>query len=131
LKTHSEKWAEYQALNDQEKRVLFALKPVKYINTLDAHYGIDRKEHTFCFDNDIVEKVIGDMLFDLDAEDEYSSKERAMLIFKKMDTSDDTYTASVKNMKQFRLAIKYISLGSSFRLASRIFQVTKEELNFG
>jgi len=78
LKTHSEKWAEYQALNDQEKRVFFALKPVKYINTLDAYYGIDRKDHTFCFDNDIVEKVIGDMLFDLDAEDEYSSKERAM-----------------------------------------------------
>ena len=48
-----------------------------------------------------------------------------------MDTSDDTYTASVKNMKQFRLAIKYILLGSSFRLAYRIFQVTKEELNFG
>ena len=38
LKTHSEKWAEYQALNDQEKRVFFDLRAVKYINTLDAHY---------------------------------------------------------------------------------------------
>jgi len=71
------------------------IKAVKYINTLDAHYDIDRKEHTFCFDNDIVEKIIGDMFFDLDAEDEHSSKERAMSIFKKMDTFDDTYTASV------------------------------------
>ncbi len=104
---------------------------MKYINTLDAHYYIDRKEHAFCFDNDIVEKIIGGMFFDLDSEDEYSSKEHAMSIFKKMDTSDDTNTASVKNMKQFRLVIKYISLGSSFRLASRIFQVTKEELHFG
>ena len=30
-------------------------------------------------------------VFDLDAEDKYSSKERAMSIFKTMDTSDDTY----------------------------------------
>ena len=104
---------------------------MKYINTLDAHYYIDRKEHAFCFDNDIVEKIIGGMFFDLDAEDEYSSKERAMSIFKKMDTSNDTYTASVKNMKQFRLVIKYISLGSSFCLASRIFQATTEEHSFG
>ena len=34
-------------------------------------------------------------------------------------------------MKQFRLVVKYISLGSSFRLAAKIFQVTKEEVNIG
>ena len=131
LKTHKEKWAEYQALKDQEKRVFFDLKAVKFVNTLDAHYEIDRKEHTFCFDNNIVEDIIGGMFFDLDEEEEYSSKERAMAIFKKKDTSDETYTACVKNLKQFRLIIKYISLGSSFRLASRIFQATKEELSHG
>jgi len=49
---------------------------VKYINTLDAHYDIDGKEHTYCFDNDIVNEIIGDMLFDLDCEDEYSSLKR-------------------------------------------------------
>ena len=55
-------------------------------------------------------KIIGEMFIDLVAEDEYSSKGRAMSIFKTMDTSDDTYTAIVKNMKQFRLVIKYISM---------------------
>jgi len=29
LKTHSEKWAEYQALNDQENRVFFDLKAAR------------------------------------------------------------------------------------------------------
>ncbi len=80
------------------------LKHIKYINTLDAHYDINRKECTFCFDNDIVE-VVSDTLFDLDAEEEYSSKEPTMLIFKKIEIADDTHTASVKNMKLFRLLI--------------------------
>ena len=70
------------------------------------------------------------MLFDVDDDDECSNKERALSIFKR---SEDTamYTVKIANMKQFRLAVKYILLGSSFRMASRIFQVTKEEVNIG
>jgi len=50
------------------------------------------------------------MLFDLDDDDECSSKERALSIFKR---SEDTamFTVTISNMKQFRLAVKYISLG--------------------
>lgn len=72
------------------------------------------------------------MLFDLDDKDECISKERALSIFKKSeDTGTDMYTVKITNMKQFRLALKYISLGSSFSLAMKIFQVTKGEVNIG
>ena len=58
LKTHSVKFAEYQALTNAEKKVFFNTTKQKYVNTLDAHYGIQQKEHTFFFGNDIVENVI-------------------------------------------------------------------------
>ena len=41
------------------------------------------KEKMFCVDADIVDKVIGDMLFDLADEEECISKERALAMFKK------------------------------------------------
>ena len=41
------------------------------------------------------------------------------------------YTVRITNMKQFRLAVRYILLGLSFRMASRIFEATKEEVNIG
>ena len=131
LKTHKLKWAEYQALSKEEKRAFFDLEPEKYVNTLPAHYDIERKENLFCFDADIVETLIGGMLFDLDDEEERMTKERALSIFKLSEDNDKMYTVTIKNMKQFSLAIKYISLGSSFRLTTRIFQVTKEETNIG
>lgn len=131
LKTHSVKWVEYQALSKEEKKVFFDTVPEKFVNTLDAHYDTERSENTLFFDADIVDKLIGDMLFDLDDEEECSSKERALSIFKKSQDNCDMYTAKITNMRQFRLAIKYIALGSSFRQAARIFQVTKDEVNLG
>ena len=71
------------------------------------------------------------MLFDLDDKEECTSKERALSIFKKSQDNCNMYTVKITNMRQFRLAIKYIALGSSFRQAARIFQVTKEEVNLG
>ena len=131
LKTHSVKWAEYQVLSTEEKAAFFDAVPANFVNTLSAHYDIERSENIFCFDANIVEKLIGDMLFDLDDEEECTSKERALSIFKKSQDTDEMYTAKITNMKQFRLAVKYIALGSSFRQAARIFQVTKEETNLG
>ena len=130
LKTHAVKWAEYQPLPNEEKKVFFEQEPEKFVNTLAAHFEIERKESVFCFDIDIVENVIGDMLFDLDDKDECTSKERTLSIFKQ---SEDTamYTVRITNMKQFQLAVRYILLGSSFCMASRIFEATKEEVNIG
>ena len=43
----------------------------------------------------------------------------------------EMYTVTIQNMRQFRLAIQYIALGSSFRQVTRIFHATKEETNLG
>ena len=47
LKTHSVKFAEYQALTNAEKKVFFNTTKQNYVNTLDAHYDIQQKEHIF------------------------------------------------------------------------------------
>lgn len=129
LKVHSEKFAEYGALSNEQKKGFFKVKE-KFVNTLDAHFEVQRKEHVLCFDADIVEKIIGDMLFDLDDVEECTSKEKALSVFKKSNDCE-MFTITIRNMRQFRLAIKYIALGSSFRQVTRIFHATKEETNLG
>jgi hypothetical protein len=126
LKTHSVKWAEYQQCSNDEKQKFFDKLP--FVNTLNAHFDVERAEVKYCFDPDIIEKLIGGMIFDVNDEEEYIGTEKALSVFKK---SDDMYTVTMKNFRQFKLAIKYIALGCSFRQAARIFQVTKEETNLG
>ena len=129
LKVHSEKFAEYNALSMKEKKAFFNVQE-KFINTLDAHFEVERKENLLCFDADIVENIICDMLFDLDDVEECMSKEKALSIFKKS-TDCEMFTVTIWNMRQFRLAIQYIALGLSFRQVTRIFHATKEETNLG
>lgn len=47
LKTHSVKWAEYQPLSNEEKKAFFEQEPEKFVNTLDAHFDIERKRAYF------------------------------------------------------------------------------------
>ena len=108
LKTYQEKWTEYQGLLNGEKQTFFDSTEENFIDTLDAHFEIEQNEFTFCFDADIVEKIVGDMFFDLDNKEECTSKERALSIFKKSPDADDLYTVKIKNMRQFWLIIKYV-----------------------
>ena len=95
LRTHTAKWAEYQVLPSHEKEAFFDKTPDKFINTLSAHYDIERNANVFCIDTDIVDKIIGEMLFDLDDDEDIISKERALSMFSK---SVDTgmYTVNIK-----------------------------------
>ena len=45
--------------------------------------------------------MIGDMLFVLNDEDEWTTKERALSMFKSNEDHDKMYAAVIKNMKQF------------------------------
>ena len=98
LKTHSVKWVEYQALSKEEKKEFFDTVPEKFVNTLDAHYNAKRSKNTLFFDADIVDKLIGDMLFDLDDKEECTTKERALSIFKKSQDNCNMYTAKITNI---------------------------------
>ena len=43
LKVHSEKFAEYNALSNEEKKEFFKVQE-KIVNTLDTHFEVERKE---------------------------------------------------------------------------------------
>ena len=51
LKVHSEKFAKYNALSNEEKKEFFKVQE-KIANTLDTHFDVERKEHVLCFDAD-------------------------------------------------------------------------------
>ena len=78
-----------------------------------------------------MDKHIADMFFDADDDEEFISKERALSIFKKSPNYDQIYTVKISNMRQFRLCIQYIAISCTFRQATKIFLVTKEETNLG
>jgi hypothetical protein len=84
----------------------------------------------------IVDVIIGEMLFHPDDSNEAVTKERALAIFEDVlqpvenaDNSDlqqDRYRIVVKNRAPFDLVVDYVSVGASFRMASRIVQMTKD-----
>ena len=127
---HPAKWAEYQLLLDTEKAVFFAGPPA--VNTLHAHF-VGAGDHLF-FDIDvpIVDIIIRKLLFDPDAEDE--TVDRALSVFVPMRGDDEAvthYRTHIKNLKLFKLVIGQVSLGSSFRLASRQITCVREALSLG
>lgn len=77
----------------------------------------------------VVELLIGEM-FHNPGDEEGVKKPHALLdvFVKKSDGSSDyKYEILIKNQRLYDLAIKFVSCGASFRLASRMIQCTKEE----
>ncbi len=44
-------------------------------------------------------------------------------------SDSDSYTIQIKNLRLFRLCIRFIACGSTIRLSTRLVQATKEETN--
>ena len=65
LRTHKSKWEEHLELcSGDDKKNFFDSVPVLYVNTLNAHFNVERSKCSFCFDADIIEKLIGNMFLD-------------------------------------------------------------------
>ena len=127
---HACKWSEYQTINDDDDAIAkFFDTDVPFTNTLNAHFDIE-KSQSFVINKEIVEMVIGGMLFDPEDEDKQVTKERVLSIFTKNNDSD-SYTFEIKNLHLYRLALRYIACGSTLWLCARLLQVTKEETNLG
>ena len=121
---HACKWSEYQTINNDNNAIAkFFDTDVLFTNTL-------KKLQSFVINKEIVEMVIGNMLFDPEDEDEQVTKERVLSIFTKNNNSD-SYTFEIKNLLLYRLALRYIACGSTLWLCARLLQVTKEETNLG
>ena len=117
-------------INDNDYAIVkFFNTVVLFTNTLNAHFNIEKLQ-SFVINKEIVEMVIGNMLFDPEDEDEQVTKERVLSIFTKNNDSD-SYTFEIKNLRLYRLASRYIACGSTLQICARLLQVTKEETNLG
>ena len=107
-------------------------------NTIKSHFGGLQALVQLFVDKGIVDVIIGKMLFQEDDANEEITKERALSIFGGVldaseandadaaDVDTERYRIRLKNPAQFYLIADYLSVGASFRMASRILAMTKE-----
>ncbi|CAK9209291.1 unnamed protein product [Sphagnum troendelagicum] len=126
---HPLRWNEYSALNQTEKASYFdANAPVVHPNTIKSYFGGSQVPIQLLVDKDIVDVIIGDMLFQDDDNNEEITKERALSIFEDIldpsegnrdgcddaaDVSTARYRIHLKNPAQVYLICDYLSVGAS------------------
>jgi hypothetical protein len=91
---HAKAWAEYSELLDAEKMQCF--DRVNVGNTLAVHLD-GESALTFIITRDIVDVIIGDMLFNADDEESAPARERALKIFKPSQMQASTAVQFVKS----------------------------------
>ena len=142
---HTTEWDQYKLLSPEEKDAYFVQSGPPVTNTLHRH--MDSEEpYVFTLNKPIVEVIIGEMMYDPDDEDVELSRARALSLFtlqedaiehdgegdQSQESSNvDAYTTTIKSPTQFRLAIRFVACGSSFRMASRLIAETKDEMGSG
>ena len=134
LKTqHSERWQEYQGLSVEEQKTYFdQAVPIK--KTLHGHFGSSQMAMHYTFNGPIIDKIIGEMLWDPDDIDGQSHASMMMPFQDIAEESEnlrdgegvDRYRIVIKNRLQYNLAVKYMAASLSFRQTARILQDTKE-----
>jgi hypothetical protein len=142
---HSEKWMEYSAADNSAKQLFFG-SLIARSNTLHNYMDLDADAVTFNVSHEIVDIVIGQLLFRDDDElaaarddeqDELVAANRASKVSKLkhnamslfIQQEDGTYRAVIKNVARFRLAIAHVSAGLSFRQAAAVMDQTRSLLN--
>lgn len=128
---HPEKWSEYQQLSSAYKKQFFESQVSSKISSsmiAIANTSIERRQ--FQIDKDIVEKIMDDLLFVAEEDDEIRQTVEAMG-FDSID--DDTerfshYQATIPNYLQFLCVVKFVGAGLSFRQVSQVMGDMKESL---
>jgi hypothetical protein len=138
---HPEAFAEYSGLDDAEKNTYFDALVARN-NTLHAHFD-GGNTLRFVINKDIVDVIIGDILFDPDDVDASPTRARALEIFKLFEDADRTdgaggadvnieaYEVKIASSRCFDLVLGYVSCGSSFRTTSRLVDFTKSVSRMG
>jgi hypothetical protein len=133
---HADAWREYQTLKNEEKKTYFDDKGVPVANTLAKHMD-GENPYVFSINRRIVDVVVGDLLFDPNDDEVEMTRERALALFKLADDTEDdedaidAYSVTVKSARLFRMTIKFVACGSSFRMASRLLQEVRDETGLG
>jgi hypothetical protein len=134
--SHPQKWREYSACAGEQKAVFFD-GVTNYASTIMAHMETEGAM-TLTFNRDVVEVIIGDLLFDPDDTETQPTRERALSIFKPFedaarapggdgeDLNLEAYTVVIKHVRRFRMVQGFISMGASFRSASKFVGVARD-----
>ena len=137
LQQHPKKWAEYQALNSaEEKKAFFQAVDVPFVSTLTAHFERESVLR-FLINKSIVDVIIGNLLFHPDDVDGCIFS-RALSLFKRLEADDDAgangtdlnqdaYIVEINTPKRFSLVVGCVALGASFRMASKMVQLVRDE----
>lgn len=96
---------------------------------------IAKQKCDYLIDVEIIDKLIGCMLFDTTAEgdnldDVERSKRNAMKVFD-LKEDDQVYVTRVKSVLKLNIIVKFVEIGVSFRQASRLYQSVKDETGMG
>jgi hypothetical protein len=147
-KQHHSKWAEYQELSTEDKKSFFksnecpeAVNMRSFVQpeaSMKARI-IAKQKCKFLIDADIVNILIGELLLDEPPEEDADNpngvqveraRRNALKVFT-FQCDDGVFTADVKSVLKLNLIIKFVSVGVSFRQASRLYQSVKEETGIG
>jgi hypothetical protein len=148
-KQHPSKWAEYQELPTEDKKSFFkrnecpeAVNMRSFVQpeaSMKARI-IAKQKCKFLIDADIVNILIGELLLDEPTTEDADNanagvqieraRKNALKIFT-FQADDGVFTADVKSVLKLNLIIKFVSVGVSFRQASRLYQSVKEETGMG
>ncbi|EGZ27922.1 hypothetical protein PHYSODRAFT_293597 [Phytophthora sojae] len=124
---HPVKWAEYCKLStDDERRAYFTSVPVPYSETLDSVLESE-DVLVFAVNRAIVDKIVGGLLFHPDDVDE-KSHAKALSSFV---PQGPQYKITIKRPSRFRLCLRLLGRGASFRMTANLMDDTREETGIG
>lgn len=127
---HPTAWTEYITLASSEEKEAFFAAAVNHESTLLAHFE-STGDINLSINRDIVEVMIGDMLFDADDDTMNCTRSRALSIFNERDDAgpDDNievYSVNIKAARRFKMVLGFVAKGASFRAASRFVAVARD-----
>ena len=132
---HNVKYAEYLEASAEVRKSFFDSTDATFLPLRAANDTMSMP-----VDKKIVERIIGDMLLDVDSDDDnLNSAVVALRIFQLeeddncegVDPNSGRYLVVVPNLLQFKLVVRYIRSGLSFRQCCEVLKVTKETTSLG
>ena len=113
---------------------------VNHASTLMAHFESEGTL-TIAFNRDVLEVLVGSMLFDTDDEETQGTRKRALAVFKhrhddaalndnkapgEQDMNHEAYYVTIASVRKFKIVLVFILMGASFCSASRLVDVARK-----
>lgn len=134
---HTSNWSKYCGLGDENKQSFFD-EVFSVANTLRAHFQ-GETELRFEIGCDILQVLVGEMLFDQGSDDAVAVRDRALRFFTRTESSDsgssggeddedakESYSLLITSARLFHIVVKFVARGASFRMAALLAADTQE-----